>query len=33
MVNENSEKYLRQYQNALSNFNMEVMLIKNEYYK
>lgn len=33
MVNENSEKYLRQYQNALSNFNMEVMFIKNEYYK
>ena len=33
MVNENSEKYLRQYQKALSDFDMEVMFIKNDYYK
>ena len=33
MVNEDSEKYLRQYQKALSKFDMEVIFIKNEYYK
>ncbi len=33
MVNENSEKYLRQYQKVLSDYDMEVMFIKNEYYK
>lgn len=31
MVNENSDKYLEQYENALSNFDMGVMFIKNEY--
>ena len=33
MVNDNSEKYLKQYQEVLSNFDMEAMFIKNEYYE
>ena len=33
MVNENSEKYREQYQDALNDFDMEVMFIKNNYYK
>ena len=33
MVNDNCEKYLKQYQDVLSNFDMEVMFIKNEYLK
>ena len=33
MVNDNNEKYRKQYQEALSDFDMEVIFIKNEYYK